>query len=191
VSLLLGDEAPSLWYVLALLNSRLLDFVFRRGAAQHANGYYAANRQFIAPLPIRIGGAAEVGALESLARRLTDHHGAVVAEREGFTDWLSGEFSARRLPALFESYERHDLERLLDVLRQQRRHFGADPSTRAFRERLTRELTASRDRLTDHLQEIEHLERSTDGAVYDLYELSTAERALVDAEYESPTGVSG
>ena len=58
-------------------------------------------------------------------------------------------------------------------------------------EKLTRELAGSRDRLTDHLQEIERLERSADGAVYDLYELSTAERALVDAEYESPTGAAG
>jgi len=39
--------------LLALLNSRLVDFIFKKGSMRHRGGHYAANKQFIEPLPIR------------------------------------------------------------------------------------------------------------------------------------------
>ncbi|HRO24259.1 MAG TPA: EamA family transporter, partial [Promineifilum sp.] len=38
----------------AILNSRLLDFVFRLHSVPFRGAYYSANKQFISPLPIRI-----------------------------------------------------------------------------------------------------------------------------------------
>ena len=46
------DDGLQLTALLAILNARLLDWIFRRTAAEHANDYYAANKQFIAGLPI-------------------------------------------------------------------------------------------------------------------------------------------
>jgi hypothetical protein len=43
----------SLAYCCSLLNSRLLDFYFKRVASTFHGGYYAANKQFIEQLPIR------------------------------------------------------------------------------------------------------------------------------------------
>src|ERR1035437_4454414 len=40
-------------YVLALLNSRLLDTIVKSASSAFANGYYAYNRQYIEQLPIR------------------------------------------------------------------------------------------------------------------------------------------
>ncbi len=68
--ILTRDEGPSVWVLTALLNARLLDYVFRRLSVPHAGGHYAANKQFIAPLPIRTPTAAEAATLEELGRRL-------------------------------------------------------------------------------------------------------------------------
>ncbi|MFO8102304.1 MAG: TaqI-like C-terminal specificity domain-containing protein, partial [Dehalococcoidia bacterium] len=40
-------------YITGLLNSKLMHWYFVKGAVRFANGYYAANRQFIESLPIR------------------------------------------------------------------------------------------------------------------------------------------
>ena len=44
------DQDP--WYLLGILNSRIVDFVFRRIAKVKDGGFFEANKQFIAPLPI-------------------------------------------------------------------------------------------------------------------------------------------
>lgn len=183
--ILLDDEAPSLWYVLGLLNSRLLDFVFRRGAARHANGYYAANKQYIAPLPIRVSSEAKVAEIASRAERLAALAAATTKERHGFRTWLASELrTIRPLPEIFERYESVKLDVLLSALRAQRRHYEHDPSTRSFRERLEREVETSRSRLEQPLAEGRTLDDQIDAAVYDVYELTDAQRSLVEAEYE-------
>jgi hypothetical protein len=40
-------------YLCGLLNSRLLDFCFKRISTTFHGGYFAANKQFIEQLPIR------------------------------------------------------------------------------------------------------------------------------------------
>src|SRR5690606_14472528 len=40
------------WYLLGVLNSRVADWVFRRIAKPKDGGYFEANKQFIAPLPV-------------------------------------------------------------------------------------------------------------------------------------------
>lgn len=47
-------ELDELWYLLGILNTRVTDFVFRRIAKPKAGGYFEANKQFIAPLPVPI-----------------------------------------------------------------------------------------------------------------------------------------
>lgn len=47
-----ADDGPSLLALLAVLNSRAVDFAFRRGAAPLQNGFFTANKQFVSWLPI-------------------------------------------------------------------------------------------------------------------------------------------
>lgn len=184
--ILLDENAPPFWYVLALLNSRLLDFIFRRGAARHANGYYAANKQFIAPLPIQRGTPAAVEQLAELGRTLHSLSTQITRERDGFGRWLRGELGTEHtLPDAFDRYEAVDDETLLAALRQHRRHHTTDPSSRAFRERFVTELGASRERLAGPLRDTAARDVEADAAVYDLYELTNAQRLLIDAEYEA------
>jgi hypothetical protein len=57
--------------VLALLNSRLLQFYFAQTAGRFRGGYYSANRQYIERLPIRIPVS---GLILSLADRMLSLH---------------------------------------------------------------------------------------------------------------------
>jgi hypothetical protein len=45
-------DASDLWALLGFLNGPLADFVFRRIGRSKLNGWFEANKQFIAPLPI-------------------------------------------------------------------------------------------------------------------------------------------
>ena len=49
-----GQPECSLEYLCALLNSRLLDFHFKRVSTTFHGGYFAANKQYIEQLPIRL-----------------------------------------------------------------------------------------------------------------------------------------
>ena len=51
--IILKEDVPERWhYVLGLLNSKLLDFVFKKGTVRFRGRYYSANKQFIQDLPI-------------------------------------------------------------------------------------------------------------------------------------------
>jgi hypothetical protein len=51
--LVTNENLPSLPYLCALLNSRLLGFYLKRVSTTFHGGYFAANKQFIEQLPIR------------------------------------------------------------------------------------------------------------------------------------------
>ena len=79
-----------MWSLMVVLNSRVVDWVFRRGSVPFRGDFLSANKQFIAPLPIRLPSSAQVGELDRLGRRLHALTAEVAEEREGFLDWLGG-----------------------------------------------------------------------------------------------------
>jgi hypothetical protein len=185
--ILLRPDGPSLWTLLVLLNSRLLDYVFRRGAREHAGGHYAANKQFIAPLPIRPLDSGETSAFDTLGEQLHRNTVAIGEERQGFLDWLSDVLGARTstLPGIttLRRYDQHDVGELLAVLQASRSKLAQDPMSRSFRDRFAREHSTSLERLRPLVQAIAANETLADQAVYDLYELAASQREMVDAEY--------
>jgi hypothetical protein len=184
--ILLGEDGPSIWTLLTLLNSRLVDWVFRRGAAEHANGYYAANRQFIAPLPIRLPERSERERFEHLGRRLHLRSTQVGQERSGFLAWLTGAIGARpnelQGSTALASYDEHSLTDLLDVLVRNQARLRRDVGSRAFSEELERELIPSLDRIGEARASITADETAADEAVFELYGLSAQQRGLVERE---------
>lgn len=67
-----ADKAYSLEYLVTLLNSQALDFAFKRTAKPKDHGYFEANKQFIAPLPIPE--TKDQKPLAKLAKELADLH---------------------------------------------------------------------------------------------------------------------
>jgi hypothetical protein len=71
--ILVTDEEAG-WFLLGVLNSPVPDWVFRRIARPKEGGYYEANKQFIAPLPIPDASPEQRADIASHARALQDLH---------------------------------------------------------------------------------------------------------------------
>jgi hypothetical protein len=182
------EDGPGLWTLLALLNSRLLDWVFRRGATQLANGHYQANKQFIAPLPIKIPDVDQANRLEDLAKSLHEATSAKNLEMDGFKSWLGVQIgvplnSLKRHTHLGR-YPELGHDGVLDILRQNRRLINANPDSRSFQEQLSVEVNQSLVKLADFNRVIVENERELEAAVFDLYGLSSGQRETVNAEYD-------
>lgn len=183
------DDGPSLAVLLVLLNSRLLDYLFRLHSVPLANGHFAANKQFIAPLPIKV---PEDAASEELGRKL---HGMAVkigAERKSFLDWLGDRVGSdpRSLPGKtkLSAYDFHSTGELIKQLRKAAKRLSIDPSSRTFRDQFDQEHSVSVEKLQALHRDLTRLEAEADRLVYDVYEITEADRRLVDAGYEAALG---
>ena len=176
-------DGPTLWTLLVLLNSDPLDLVFRRGASEHANGYYAANKQFIAPLPIRMpdtGGSQEI---DALGQRLHATASAIGTERHGFLTWL-GDLIGARVRDLsgrtqIAAYNERTVADLVDVLVRNQARLAVDPTSRALHDALADAHAESRTKLGELGVALERDRREAEVRVADLYELTSAQRALM------------
>lgn len=69
-----GAPGIAIWYLLGLLNAPVCDHVFRRIAKPKDGGWFEANRQFIAPLPIPPASNGDRDAIACGAERLQSLH---------------------------------------------------------------------------------------------------------------------
>ena len=66
-----GDNG---WFLLSILNAPVSNYIFKWLGKPKDNGYFEANKQFIAPLPIPKGDSASRFGLTALAKRLQERH---------------------------------------------------------------------------------------------------------------------
>jgi len=71
---ILPARDEDLYFLLGVLNSSVVDFVFRRIAKPKGGGYFEANRQFIAPLPIPKADTAQKTEIGKRAQELQELH---------------------------------------------------------------------------------------------------------------------
>ena len=105
-------------------------------------------------------------------------------EIRGFLRWLEGEIGveigALQNKTAIQGYFDLTLNRLLDILKKNRRLIVVDPSSRNFRESLEREFTASLAKLKPLLTRIQRTDTLIDQTVYQLYGLTDEEVATVE-----------
>lgn len=77
------------WFLLGILNSPTVDFVFRWTGKPKDNGYYEANKQFIAPLPIPAANKDQTDTLSALARTMQADVTARVQVRDDIAQRLT------------------------------------------------------------------------------------------------------
>ena len=71
---ILPNQSAGGWFLLGILNAPPCDFVFRRTAKPKEGGYFEANKQFIAPLPIPDATPEERNRVGELAKELQSLH---------------------------------------------------------------------------------------------------------------------
>lgn len=99
--ILIAPDRASEWLLVTLLNSRLLDWLFRRGSVPFQNDFWSANKQFIAGLPIRIPAEEDTDRFNRLGKRLHELAAAINGEKGAFMSWVASTLGVTRatLPA--------------------------------------------------------------------------------------------
>jgi hypothetical protein len=77
------------WFLLGALNAPVTNYVFKWLGKPKDNGYFEANKQFIAPLPIPPATLAERAALSALARQMQERRTAQVDEEAELEERLA------------------------------------------------------------------------------------------------------
>jgi hypothetical protein len=178
------EGGPTLWQLLLLLNSRLLNFLFELRTVPFRGNYMSANKQFVAPLPIAPLDGVEAE-MDELGMRLHATAAAIEAEKTSFLDWAAGEIGAdpRSLPGKTKlvAYEDQQAGELLRLLAKSRQRLRVDPGTRVFHESFEREHGASSEKLNELRRKLELGAAEADRLVFDAYGISAADRQLVTA----------
>jgi hypothetical protein len=71
---ILCDDPVKAWYLLGILNAPVCDYFFRRTAKPKEGGYFEANKQFIAPLPVPNAAPASLKLVADRAKQLQELH---------------------------------------------------------------------------------------------------------------------
>ena len=118
------------------------------------------------------------------AERMVEMNRAKGEEIRGFLHWLEREIGVEidtlKNRTKIQSYFDLSFERLLEILKQNRRSIPIDPSSRNFQESLEREFNASLAKLNPLLTRIQSTDELIDQVVYQLYGLTDEEIAIVE-----------
>ena len=119
-----------------------------------------------------------------LAAQMLEMNKAKGEEIRGFLHWLEQEIGveieALKNKTAIRGYFDLSFDRLVDVLRKNRRCIAVDLSSRSFQESLRRELTASCAKINPLLTRIQSTDALIDQVVYQLYSLTDEEIAVVE-----------
>lgn len=135
---------------------------------------------------MKVPDSQQAGVFDDLGRRLFEAATAAGRERQGFLDWLRTQLGAR-IEALagyttLLRFEEVGVPELLATLRSNRSRLHRDPDARDFVEALDRERGASIERLSEVRATLQTAAREADERVYDLYSLTAAHRAVIEAD---------
>jgi type I restriction-modification system DNA methylase subunit len=183
--LLVSPDGPSMWTLSCLLNSRLLDFLFRLHSVPFRGNFLSANRQFVAPLPIRLPDSDTELLLERLGKELNAASARLQAERAAFRRWLS-EVIGVRLEGLagHRRLARPDelgAGEIIAILGANRELLGLDPTARSFGERLISEHEGNVKAIGEARAEMSEAGAEAENAILDLYELPAAQRQALES----------
>jgi type I restriction-modification system DNA methylase subunit len=181
---LVDPAFASVWKLTPVLNSRIVDFAFRRGSVPFQNAFFSANKQFITWLPVPDASSDE---LERHGRRLHGLATAIEEERATFLDWLASICGTplRELRGwkTVEAYPLQEPDAVLRVLDANAQRIGIDPRARSHRERILAELATSATSIREHQVEVDRLDLEVHRLLGDAYGLTSDQLVRIDSEY--------
>ena len=138
----------SAWYLLGVMNGKVCDYVFRRIAKPKDGGWFEANKQFIAPLPIPVGAVGVMQAVADRAQRLQALH----TQRRNILENIGRRGSVLRNRSRPESWLFPDLPSREDLETQAPHALDFDQRSNWARRRFEDELAARHEQLGERLE---------------------------------------
>ncbi|MGQ0636267.1 MAG: Eco57I restriction-modification methylase domain-containing protein [Planctomycetaceae bacterium] len=180
-----ADGTFDLWYLLGILNSDACDCYFRSIAKPKDRGYFEANKQFIAPLPIPK--VANQKPVAEIARQLADLHARVLAisaavHRRFEVDLLpasllQGTVLPPKLPRKLTSFDELSMPALLSEIER----FAESSFKPQQRAKWDRYLSGEIDTLQALKREIADATEELNGRAFELYGLDDDDVRRIDA----------
>jgi hypothetical protein len=178
-----AEGEAGLFRLCAVLNSRVADWAFRRGSVPFQSGFWSANKQFIAWLPV----PDATTDLDELGRSLHDAAKVLEDERGGWLEWLSSvcgvPLSEIAGHTKLSSYAVDGRDAVFEVLDKNASRLSIDPRSRAHRELIGTELDRSAARIAEHRETLRRHENEAESCLADAYGLTAAQRARIESEY--------
>jgi hypothetical protein len=144
--LLTPDQHP--FFIAGILNSSVVNFVFKRISKPFRGSYLSANRQFIAPLPIPPTSAEERSEVAAKAQALQAAH----TKRRDTLAAIERRLSATQRRNRPETWLFPDLKSIDDLLDDAPARLDAEQKQKWASERYNRDLTAYHDAITARLR---------------------------------------
>lgn len=164
----------SLRYLLGILNSKAANFYFKRIAKPKDNGFYEANKQFIAPIPIPLGDLNIRIEVENDADKLLMLHTEMSREIEEVLELLEAEYGIN-ITLKLSKIDNLGFNQLLEEIAKQKIHLSLER-----KEDLLGWFKNKQKKLSELKNKIRDLEEQLDLNVYRLYKLNIDDISIID-----------
>lgn len=142
------SETCDPWFLLGVLNGKVADFVFRRIGRVKSGGFFEANKQFIAPLPIPLASPDDQVSIATKAKALQAAHTA----RRDLLIEIERRFSSARFRNKPETWLFPDLKSKRDLLAQAPARLDAEKKREWAEQRYDLDLASCHDSISARLK---------------------------------------
>jgi len=172
----LTTSGIDLKYLTALLNSKLLFWIFKDICTELRGGYVRYKKVFIEQLPIYLAMSESQKPIIEKADRMLKLNKDLFDEINGFKDWLTLTFKIEKFSKKLDKYYELSFNDLLTELKKKK----VDIKHRKDQELLKKEFESSLDNIIPLLHEIDATKNEIDHIIYRLYGLNDYEIEIVE-----------
>jgi hypothetical protein len=181
-------RTESIFSLLGLMNSSLLEFYHRRTAKQR-NWGYSYGSSYVKEYPI----IEENQKVRKKSKNIADKKSKFYSETESFKEWVEGEWGVEinnlsTLKTKMNEYWEYDFDEFMRIAKKNKSQIDGNVKSREFRELMKDEWENSMLTLEPLMNKIDELENEIDAIVFDLYDLTEEEVETVLDSLDTPEG---
>ena len=162
-------------YILAILNSKISNFIHHL-IATPIQGGYSFSKTYMEQIPIKYPNDNEIILFNKLVEIVLKDNNKFIKEIDGFLNWLQNEYKINKLSQKLEKYYELTFEEFLEEIRKKK----VDTKKRAIRENLEEEFNNSLKIIKPLQTEIQEIENEINQKVYELYELTDEKIRIIE-----------
>jgi len=168
------NPSIDLYYILAILNSKLTQFYLQSIAPLKQGGYYSYSSNTINAIPIII--AEEQKTLKNLAEQILELNSNLTIHKSEFIEYLSSKFDLAKITKKLQNWFLLDTKSFLSELKKSKIKLGMKGEME-----LLKLFKAEKAKAQKIKAVIDKTDKAIDQIVYELYGLTKEEIKIVEA----------
>ena len=170
----------SIYYLLGILNSHLIEKYLHSISPLKKGGYHSYSSKIIDTIPIPKNNLEKQSPLIKTVHLILDSNKKLNLEIRSFHNWINRTFNIEKLSKKLENYYELDFEEFLKEIKKKK----VDISKRKTQELLENEFNESVSIIKPLQKEIQELETEINQLVYSLYELTDEEIVIIENSFK-------